>query len=132
MYLFCPIGNYNINAQNRVSKFFERLLNNEAYIVINSLVLSEFTNAYLRIDFNLWKEDTNQPLANFKNDYFDTERSKEQREIISNTITNKIIPHCQKHPDSFNSIDISQIMEYYKSMDFNDSMIADQCLKNGW
>lgn len=130
--LYCPIANYEKSQQTRVSKFYEKLLNKESYLVINSLVLSEFSNAYLRIDFNIWKNKTKQYGADFKKDYFNTDRSKDVRRIISNTIKNKILPTCQRHPDSFNSVDFEIILDHYKSMDFNDSMIAERCVQNNW
>lgn len=132
MLLYCPIASHKKALQTKVSKFYEKLLNNDSYLIINGLVLSEFSNAYLRIDFRLWKNQTNQYGADFKRDYFNTDRSKDVRRIISNTIKNKILPTCQRHPDSFNSIDIDHILGYYKSMDFNDSMITESCLQNDW
>lgn len=130
--LYCPIANHKEDVQRKTSKFYERLLNSKAYIVINSLVLSEFSNAYLRIDFNLWRKETQQYSAKFKENYFPSERSKKVRATIASTIKNKILKTCESHPDSFNAIDMEQILDYYKYMDFNDSMIAERCLKNKW
>lgn len=130
--LFCPIANYNQHDQRKVSKFYERLLSRKTHIIINGLVLSEFSNAYLRMDFDLWKKETNQYSASFKKDYFNSERSERVRSLISSTIEKKILSTSHKYPDSLNSINISQVLEYYKTLDFNDSMIAKQCSNKKW
>lgn len=70
MYVFCPIGNYAGKRQRIYSKFLNYVLSREKHIFINSLVLSEFSNRYLRLDWDICKE-TQKPQAfkNYKKDY---------------------------------------------------------------
>src|SRR5690606_15729012 len=132
MFLYCPIGNFNENKQKSISSLFEKILNRNCSVIINGLILSEFSNAYLRLDFNLWKEETQTPLANFKNDYFNSERARETRKVISTTIKNKILPISERHPDSFNSLNFDQIFQLYQTLDYNDSIIYNECRNKNW
>src|SRR4030043_2389463 len=71
MYLFCPIGNYNANMQDRCSSFFGKILDAGAKIYVTSLTLSEFSNKYFHIDFQIWKDGEEK---DFKQDYRKTKR----------------------------------------------------------
>lgn len=132
MYLFCPIGDYNRKKQESVSKLFENIIDRNNSIIINGLILSEFSNAYLRLDFKLWKEEKQLPLANFKNDYFHSERAKETRQIISSIIRSKILKFSDKHPDSFNALNFDEILSYYEILDYNDAIIYYECKNKKW
>lgn len=55
MFLFCPIANYEKQKQKIYSNFFNKVNTAKSCIWINSLVLSEFCNAWLRIVYNKWK-----------------------------------------------------------------------------
>lgn len=129
---FCPIGDYNTQKQKSISGLFENILNRNSSIIINNLILSEFSNAYLRLDYNLWKEETRYTGNNFKKDYFSTQRASETREIIASTINGKILKITDRHPDSFNSINFDNIFSYYKTIDYNDAIIYDQCKNKNW
>ena len=90
MLLYCPISDSKAEKQKTISKLYENILTYKNSIAINSLILSEFSNSYLRLDFKLWKEERMLYKADFKRDYFSSERSKETRETIISTIQNKI------------------------------------------
>ncbi len=132
MFLYCPIANYNEAKQKTISTLFEKILSRNGVIIINSLIISEFCNAYLRLDFNLWKEETANPLANFKNDYFTSKRAKDTRQDIANTVSNKILKISEKHPDSFNALNFNNIFASYELLDYNDSVIYNECKNKNW
>ena len=69
MYLFCPLGGFNKNKQKFYSAFLQSVQVANGTIFINSLVLSEFTNRYLRMDFEQWKKETKNYSADFKKDF---------------------------------------------------------------
>lgn len=133
MFLFCPIGNYREKKQQAVSKFFERVLsshNNQ--IVIISSIVSEFANAFLRLDFKLWKDREKLYGADFKRDYFSTQHSKDTRDTIAHVLRTKILPNCERYPDSFNSLDIESIIKLYKTLDYNDALFYHFCRDKNW
>lgn len=127
MFLYCPIANYNAKKQASISKLFETILSRDCSIIVNNLILSEFCNAYLRLDYNLWKDEASNLGKSFKKDYFLTERSRDTREEISSIVENKILKFSDKYPDSFNALNFGNIWTYYKEIDYNDSMIYEQC-----
>lgn len=101
-------------------------------IVIISSIVSEFANAFLRLDFKLWKDQEKQYRADFKRDYFNTQRSKDTRETIAHILRTKILPCCERYPDSFNSLDIDAILKLYKTLDYNDALFYYACKEKGW
>lgn len=132
MFLYCPIANFNENKQKIISNLFEKILSRNGSIIVNSLILSEFSNAYLRLDFNLWKAEIQSQSASFKKDYFLTKRATDTRKEIANTIKNKILKISEKHPDSFNAINFEHIFSTYESLDYNDSIIYNECKNKKW
>lgn len=53
MYLYCPIGNYNKQVIGEYDGFFKKAYQARSPIFISSLVLSEFFNAWIKLDFNI-------------------------------------------------------------------------------
>lgn len=133
MFLFCPIGNYKEKKQKDVSKFFERLLAApQSQIIITSAIISEFANAFLRLDWKLWKDEEKVYGADFKRKYFKSERGKTTRKTIVHILRTKIFPITERYPDSFNSLDMEAIFKLYGSLDYNDSIFYFQCKNNRW
>lgn len=120
MYLFCPLGNYNQLRQKQYSSFLDKAKSSGSSIFTNSLILSEFSNSYLRMDFEQWKKESGKPLANFKLDYIGTERYQDTAQEISSNVK-KILRFCEKSTDNFNAIPIDLILKRMEIIDFNDS-----------
>lgn len=120
MYLFCPLGDYNIKKQKSFSSFLQSVSTSRSTIFINSLILSEFTNRYLRIDFELWIKENSNYSAEFKKDYVGTDRYQDTVKEIKRNIT-QILKFCEKSSDNFNAVDLDKILDHLTHIDFNDS-----------
>ncbi|MCV9387427.1 PIN domain-containing protein [Reichenbachiella ulvae] len=120
MFLFCPLGNYQQWKQDLYSDFFARCLSNSATILTSSLIFSEFSNAYLRLDFNLWKESTSVPSPNYKRDYQATQDYVDTANEIKNHI-NSINQVSSKINDQFDQLNSNKIFQRLDQIDFNDS-----------
>lgn len=131
MYLFCPLGNYNKNKQKLYSSFLQSIQTAKSTIFISSLILSEFTNRYLRMDFELWKEETNFPLAVFKKDFIGIERYAETVKEITRII-NQILKFCEKSGDNFTAINFNSVLFHLSSIDFNDSYYIELARLDNW
>ena len=131
MYLFCPLGYYNYNKQKFYSAFLQRIKTSNSTIFICSLVLSEFANKYLRMDFERWKVETQYPLANFKHDFIGTQRYNDTIIEIKRNII-QIMSFCEKTPDNFNAIEINEIFQHLTDIDFNDSYYIELAKLGGW
>ena len=131
MYLFCPLGNYNRSKQRCYSSFLQSITTSRSTIFISSMILSEFSNRNLRMDFNLWKDEAGMHGADFKRDYVGTTRYKETVEEIKSSINN-IMKFCDKTSDNFNSIDLKNVFEHLSYIDFNDSYYLELAKNDKW
>lgn len=120
MYLFCPLGNYRVYEQRSFSSFLEKARSSRSSIFMSSLVLSEFANAYLRLDFALWMKTENLKGAQYKRDFVGTDRYKKTLQLLIPTLK-KIMSFCEKGSDNFSHLDIDKILSHFQSIDFNDS-----------
>lgn len=129
MFLFCPIGNYSKTQQRIYSRFFQSIISAKATIFVNSLILSEFSNSFLRMDFEQWKKNNKLYGANYKKDYIPTQQYKNTVAAITVAINN-ILSLSEKRPDDFHIIDIQSICNNFQTIDFNDSYLVEFCKNN--
>lgn len=131
MYLFCPLGNYNNNKQKYYSAFLQSIKTSRSTIFISSLVLSEFANRYLRMDFERWKEETKNLTAVYKRDFIGIQRYNDTIEEIKRNI-NQIMLFCNKSSDNFNAIELNSIFRHLSEIDFNDSYYIELAKLGNW
>jgi len=131
MYLYCPLGNYQKDKQKYYSSFLRSIKTSRSTIFINSLVLSEFANRYLRLDFIQWKNTTSNNSIDYKKDYVGTLRYKETVEEIKLQI-NQMMKICEKSSDNFNSIDLKNVLQHLTLIDFNDSYYIELAKGQNW
>lgn len=130
--LFAPLINTNSIQQKKSSSFLKELYSCNSQIVISSLIISEFSNRYLRFDFEQWKKSSGNFSANYKNDYKKTDEYKSALDDVK-FLVRKItsLDIVERYPDSFNSINIEQILNNFE-IDFNDAYYLEQCSQNNW
>lgn len=130
--LFAPLINTNSTQQKKSSSFLKELYSCNSQIVISSLIISEFSNRYLRFDFEQWKKSSGNFGANYKNDYKKTDEYKSALDDVK-FLVRKItsLDLVERYPDSFNSINIEQILNNFE-IDFNDAYYLEQCSQNNW
>lgn len=129
MFLFCPIGNHSKTQQKVYSSFFQSIISAKATIFVNSLILSEFANSFLRIDFEQWKKKQQLYGANYKKDYIPTQQYKDTVSAITAAINN-ILSLSEKKPDDFHMINIDSICNNFQTVDFNDCYLVEFCRNN--
>ncbi|GAB4233140.1 MAG: hypothetical protein Tsb0034_06220 [Ekhidna sp.] len=95
------------------------------------MVLSEFANTYLRIDFNLWKKETSNFGADYKKDFVGTTRFKDTVSDIKGAI-GQILKKSERMTDDFNAIDLDHVFTEFGRADFNDAYYLELASKNGW
>ena len=121
MYLFCPIGGYKRDAVKKYSGLLKRVIQSRASIFISSLVLSEFFNAYTRLEFNILKRKDSASYQDFKKDFRKTDRYKELVTSIKTIIKTKILVLSKRISDKFEDIDLDKVFENIEEADFNDN-----------
>ena len=88
--------------------------------MICNLIVSEFSNAYLRLDFNQWKNRQSDRNAQYKRDYQRTEYYTNTSNEIKRQLV-KILGLTNKIDDNFITIDLDKITQRLHNIDFNDS-----------
>lgn len=133
MYLLCPIGNYKASKQAEYSKFFSYVVSRKVPIFTNSLVISEFANRYLKLDFALENSKKGNPgrFKDFKKDYLKSAEGKATINFLKNQI-GQILKVCEKCSDEFNSINTDDVMQLFVEIGFNDSYYVNQAKKKNW
>lgn len=128
MYLYCSIGNYKEDIVDKYNELYSKILDSGASIYTCALQMSEFFNAYSRLEFNIIKEE--KGYKDFKRDFRNTEQFIELTEQIKMIIKNKILKNSQRLDDLFNDLNIDDIFTNDEGFDFNDQYFTFLCAEN--
>jgi len=120
MYLYCPLGNYNKRIIRIYDQFLKQLIHANSTIYISSLVLSEFFNAYCRLEFYIKKKKNPSRYNDYKKDFRTTQEYRELMTIIKKTVKSQILKLAQRIDDEFSDIDIDKLFSIMDKSDFND------------
>lgn len=127
---FLPAGKLSEKKQSAYSCFFADIISHRATIYINSLVLSEFANTYLRLDFQLWKKRPENCRADYKRDYLQSTQYATTALSVQAVMRN-ILKVSERMPDNFNAVNLELIFNHFKTIDFNDSYFIEYCRSCG-
>jgi predicted nucleic acid-binding protein len=125
IFLFSPSFIPTTRNQNKIDKYdnlFNSLIEDNNFL-FNSLIISEFINRCLRIDFQSRTEFKDK---NFKTDYRNSNEYKESLKLILSQVK-KIYKVAKPVNDDFTQYNIK---EFKEDLDFNDSIILFQSLKD--
>lgn len=126
-FLFAPIAGSEQTKQKKYSKLYGEILSRNATIWINSQVIAEYINKYLRMEFDQWKDKTSNYGANYKKDFRPTSDYSSALESVRSQIS-AILQKCERIPDDFNAINIDSIIASMETkFDYGDSIFIDLC-----
>lgn len=131
IFLFSP--DYVANSEQKVKKYtqvFLRLIENKNELIVNSLVISEFINKCLRIDFEKNFQDEKR-TKDFKKDYRNSSNYKNTIKAILVEI-NKITKYTKQIDDDFSNFDITNAYSETIDMDFTDLIIKKTVKNNNY
>jgi predicted nucleic acid-binding protein len=132
IFLYGPISNSKRSKQQQYSKFFKEVISTRACIWINSLVLSEFSNAFIRIEFEKWRRlPENVFKKSYKKDYVPSQSYKDVISEIRYTLK-QIVSQTERTSDNFNAVDLERIYLELENCDFNDSYYLELARLNNW
>ena len=124
LYLFCPIGNYKTKQIKPYEDFFDKAIKNGSIFFISSLILSEFINRYLRLEYAILNVQNNNAFPDFKKDFRPSQEYKAVSSIIYTTLKQNILKIAKSLDDSFTTLNIDQIVASIGDIDFNDEYIS--------
>ena len=130
VFLFGPISNVDKQKQIIYSAFLKEVRQRKCAIFINSLILSEFCNYWLRLEFNLWKKQFGVQKE-IKRDFKPTQKYLDTVSEIKNAIKS-ILSSTERGTDNFNNINLDNIFDNFGSCDFNDSYYIELAQTNNW
>ena len=111
------------DARVRVySSAFRRILEAQSRIYIDVLIVSEFINAYARLQWQI-----RAPDSRFKAFRSSPEFREVAQEIADNA--KRVLSHCSRVESHFDTLDTDDLMDEYAQggADFNDQVIRNLC-----
>lgn len=131
--LFGTIASFQNNDQKVYSRLLEDLITKDKPIFISSAIISEYANVLLRRDYDQWISTEKVVNAKFKIDFVGTKRYEHSVNVITKSI-NKILklPNIQPVSDSFHCINIDNILENFRIVDFTDAYIFELSKLNNY
>ncbi len=124
MFLFAPLGNYNRNYQESYSRFFETIKTTGASLHLPAIILSEFYNTNLRIDYNEWLKQPENIGKKYKPHYVGSLVYRNTVEALNGAI-NQICKSFTLEADQLNNLNLSKILKEMPQRDFNDNFILE-------
>ena len=132
MFLFSQISGAKAYQQREYGRLLRDIQSAGAAIFINSLVVSEYINRSLRLNYSLWRDKefkSGNGKVDYKLNYRPTEEFDNAQRVAYEEMSD-ILSISLRKPDDFNSLKIEDIMAA-KGMDFNDAYYANFC-KHNW
>lgn len=126
IFLYGQISNYEKKKQKEYSNLLYQILSRKSLLFVSSLVLSEFINRSLQIEFRNWKRKTGNVNADFKTDFRQTSEYSISMAATLSAVKD-ILSLAARRPDDFNAIDTDALLSYGNDCDFNDAYIAMSC-----
>lgn len=131
MFLFSPISGSNNVQQKAYGNLLKNIRTARATIYINSLVVSEYINRSLKLNYSLWRDREfkgGNRFVDYKRNYRPTEDFDNAQKEAYNEMSD-ILSIALRKPDDFNALKLDEVMNA-KGMDFNDAYYAHFCKLN--
>ena len=127
MFLFAPLAGSKANKQGAYSKLLGEIISRRATIWINSLVVAEYVNAVLRLEFKQWMRRERLSNADFKHDFRPTGVYQTALAEVKNQVQD-ILGIATRRSDDFHMVDVDALIASMgTSLDYGDSVIVDAC-----
>ncbi|WP_165175255.1 type II toxin-antitoxin system VapC family toxin [Desulfovibrio sp. ZJ369] len=124
LYLFPAPAGYPKKFVSHYSTAFARLIKAKAQPVLSPIVLSEYLNRYIRIE---WQGCYQTKYRDFKN--FRKSTDFTQVAASMKVFAQKILQSCQVHDLAANALNLQQSLNEFVmgNIDFNDAVLVDIC-----
>ena len=126
LYLFPAPTDPSNRFATQYSTAFSSLVSAKAQPVLDPMVLSEYLNRYIRIE---WQGNYKSRYPKFK----DFRNSSDFLSVSSaaETFAKRILNFCQIHSIPANELDLNQVLTEFSTggVDFNDALLVDICKK---
>ncbi len=129
LYLYPPPFKSTSKFSTQYTNGLKSMQSAGAQLIMDAMVLSEYLNAYCRIE---WKA-----LHQIQYPKFKSFRKSAAFKAVGNSAassTRSMLKLCTCHDHPFAAANINQVMADFASgaIDFNDGLLAETCRHNGW
>ncbi|HOV33891.1 MAG TPA: hypothetical protein PLX23_11080, partial [Candidatus Hydrogenedens sp.] len=90
-------------------------------IFISALILSEIFNKWIRLEFNILKNENPSQYNDFKKDFRNTQNYKDLASFIKTVVQSEIMKIAYRIDDKFSNISLDKLFEGIENSDFNDN-----------
>lgn len=119
LYILGNLGGARRGIVEAYSNLYNEILESEAKIYTNSLLISEFINTYSRIEFK-YEQKTDPRIKDFKRDYRDNDNYKDKFSFLYKLTKNKILDKTIQISDCFEEFSTNSLITHEISYDYND------------
>lgn len=111
------------------SSAFSKLLHAKAQPIVDALILSEYLNRYIRLEYDASWKATYPKFKNFR-------KSHEGAIILQSAVAEiaQILKAASAHDTQLASINMPAVLSQVQTgtIDFNDGLLIENCRINGW
>lgn len=132
MYVFGPMAGAKTDQQRYYSQLLRDIDTAKASVFVSSLVITEYVNACLQIEFKIWKKKPENAIKlavnqdfNFKRDFRPSVEYKIALRNVKSQVKD-ILAVSERIPDCFNRIDVMPLFDWV-NIDFNDAYYMRLC-----
>ena len=129
LYLQPPATQPTTSRSATYSRVFANLLHARALPVVDALVLSEYLNRYIRLEYNAAWKGAYPQFKSFR-------KSADGALILQSAVAEieQILNSASAHDTQLSGIDIHTVLGQVQigTMDFNDGLLIENCRVNGW
>ncbi|MEH6989613.1 type II toxin-antitoxin system VapC family toxin [Cytobacillus firmus] len=127
MHLFCSVGDYSHRNVNAYNSFFQKVLEANSKIYTTSMVLSEFFNAYCKVEYHITRGNKSLSEYSYKHNFRRSQEFEDLMGLIQNIVKNRILKNTSRLNDNFENINIDLLFNEPKDFDFNDQYFLEIC-----
>lgn len=129
LYLYPPPAQPVSSWAAAYSNAFSRLLGAKAIPVVDALILSEYLNRYVRIEYDASWRSRHPTFENFR-------QSADAATVLGSAVAeiNQILKITSLRDTLLANIDLPAVLGAFKAgtINFNDGLLAQNCCINGW
>ncbi len=117
VFLFCPLGNYSPKKIRTYETFMNKAKKGGNELIATSLILSEFVNVWLRLEFADFKK-ANPAATDFKRDFRSTPWYEGSISDIETVMNHQVLSYVLPVDDAFEAIGPEACFK--SGLDYND------------
>jgi predicted nucleic acid-binding protein len=131
LFLFCPLGGYRQYIIRKYARFLKQAMIRQSVVFITAMVLSEYINRYLRLEYNFLRDGDPTRYTDYKRDFRDTMDGRSLVRTVYDSINRHILAVATPIDDHFQRVKPDDLLAGTEAVDFNDQCYANLAYLEG-